>query len=190
MTSFVSKLSAICVKKDLINAEDAPWFEYGIETRITTAACLIPFTLLAMKLSDIPTTLAFLATFKLLRARTSGYHANSTLECILVSLVMELFFLGVFLPHLSTIVFYISISVSFTIIFFLAPFAHPNMNFSKKEVCALRTCARRSVTLTTLFALLCYRFNFTTIAKGITTGTAMASFMLCLAYFIDWRKSI
>lgn len=37
MTSFVSKLSAICVKKNLIDEENVPWFEYGVETRIMTA---------------------------------------------------------------------------------------------------------------------------------------------------------
>lgn len=37
MTPFISKLSAICVKKKLIDPEDAPLFEYGIEARITTA---------------------------------------------------------------------------------------------------------------------------------------------------------
>ena len=66
MTSFISKLSAICVKKNLIDSEDVPWFEYGIEIRITTAISMVPFMLLAVRLSDIPTALAFLAVFKFL----------------------------------------------------------------------------------------------------------------------------
>lgn len=67
MTPFISKLSAICIKKKLIEPEDVPWFEYGVETRIATAISMIPFTLLAVRLSDIPTALAFLAIFKFLK---------------------------------------------------------------------------------------------------------------------------
>lgn len=189
MNSFISIISTACVKHDLIDSEDVPWFEYGIETRITTIISLIPFTLLAMKLSDLPTTLAFLAAFIFLRACISGYHANSVLGCISVSLILELFFFCVFLQHLNTAFFYISNGVSLTAIYFLAPFVHPNMNFSKEEILSLHCSTKRRVTLTTFLALACYRISFTAIAKGITTGTAMAAFMLCLAYFINWRKS-
>ena len=45
------------------------------------------------------------------------------------------------------------------------------------------------IMLTTLLVLACNFLNFAAVAKGLTTGTAMAAFMLCLAYFIEWRKS-
>lgn len=189
MTPFISKLSAICIKKKLIEPEDVPWFEYGVETRIATAISMIPFTLLAVRLSDIPTALAFLAIFKFLRARTSGYHANSVLGCISVSLILEFLFLGVFLQQLNLVIFYISNGVSLTLIFLLAPFIHPNMNLSEEEILALRYSARRRVMLTILLVLACNFLNFAAVAKGLTTGTAMAAFMLCLAYFFEWRKS-
>ena len=104
MTYFISKLSAICVKKDLVDSEDVPWLEYGIETRITTAITMVPFMLLAVRLSDLPTALAFLVAFKFLRARTSGYHANSVLGCISVSFILEFLFLGVFLQQLNLVI--------------------------------------------------------------------------------------
>lgn len=189
MTYFISKLSAICVKKDLVDSEDVPWLEYGIETRITTAITMVPFMLLAVRLSDLPTALAFLVAFKFLRTRTSGYHANSVLGCISVSFILEFLFMGVFLQQLNLVIFYISNGVSLTLIFLLAPFIHPNMNFSEEEILALRYSARRRVMLTTLLVLACNFLNFAAVAKGLTTGTAMAAFMLCLAYFIEWRKS-
>ena len=108
-----------------------PWLEYGIETRITAIIGLVPFTILAIKLSDIPTTLAFLATFNFLRKRVGGYHANSVLGCMLLSLFLEVLFLGAFLPKLNMVVFFISNGVSLAIIYFMAPYVHPNMNFSK-----------------------------------------------------------
>lgn len=190
MTSFVSKLSAICVKKNLIDEENVPWFEYGVVTRIMTAISMVPSTLIAVRLSNIPTALTFLASFKFLRARTSGYHANSALGCISISLILELLFFGIFLRHLNPATLYVSNGVSFLVIFFLAPFVHPNMNFSEKEVLALRYSAKRRAMLTTLLAPVCDYLNFTAVAKGLTTGTAMAAFMLCLAYIIEWRKTI
>lgn len=189
MTSLVSKLSAICVRSNLIEAKDVPWFEYGIKTRITTLTVLIPFALLAVKLVGIPTTLAFLASFQFLRTRVSGYHANSVLGCISVSLILELFFLGVFLQHLNTAAVCISNGINFAVIALFAPFIHPNMDFSGEEIQALRHSAKRRAALTTFLAFACYGLNFTAVAKGLTTGAAMAASMLCLAYFIDWRKS-
>lgn len=184
MTSFISKLSAICVENNIINEADVPWLEYGIETRITAIIGLVPFTILAIKLSDIPTTLAFLATFNFLRKRVGGYHANSVLGCMLLSLFLEVLFLGAFLPKLNMVVFFISNGVSLAIIYFMAPYVHPNMNFSKDEIYALHNSAKRRVMQITVFTLACYFFNFSSIAKGLTAGTAMTAFMLCLAYFL------
>lgn len=189
MTSFVSELSTACVQKGLIDSENVPWFEYGIKVRITTIVSLIPFALLAIKLSDIPTTLAFLAAFKSLRTCAGGYHANSVLGCIVVSLILELFFLGVFLRWLNPVTFYISSAVSTVVIYFLSPFVPPNMNASKEEIGALRSCAKRKAVGITVIAIACYHFHFNTIAEGLTTGTTMVAFMLCLAYFIEWRNS-
>lgn len=59
MTPFISKLSAICIKKKLIEPEDVPWFEYGVETRIATAISMIPFTLLAVRLVYLQEQLGF-----------------------------------------------------------------------------------------------------------------------------------
>ena len=63
------------------------------------------------------------------------------------------------------------------------------MNFSEEEILALRYSSKKRIMLTTLLALMCDFLNYTAVARGLTTGTAMAAFMLCLAYYIDWRKS-
>lgn len=188
MRPLISKLTVLCVRNNLINIEDVPWFEYSIETRVTAIISLVPFIILAIILSDTPTTVAFLTAFELLRKRTGGYHANSILGCTFISLILEILFLGTFLPQLTTAFLFLSNGVSLAIIIFLAPFSHLNMNLSEEEIHSLRNSARRRAILVTVVAFLFCCFDFTSISKGLTTGTAMTAFMLCLAYFIDWRK--
>ena len=42
MQKLVNKVANYCVNKELIRAEDIPWFVYGLESRIPTFSACLP----------------------------------------------------------------------------------------------------------------------------------------------------
>lgn len=189
MELIVSKITGYCIKNNIITVENEAWLKYGIEKRLSTFIGTIPFTILAIYLTNIPAALSFLVAFKLLRQKISGYHSKTVLGCMCVSLLFELLFLGVIYQCLDLEASMGVDIICCMIVFSLAPYDHPNMNFSEEEILVLRQNARKAVLMLSILTLICYCNTLSSIAKGLTTGIAMAAFMLCLAYYIDWRNN-
>lgn len=188
MDALIEKIVSYCIQNNVILASDEAWFRYGIEKRLTSVLCMIPLVALAVFLSNIPTAVSFYVSFLLLRERTSGYHAKTPIGCLCTSVAMELlFFLGIY-PYLGTVLIITISSLSTVVIFFLAPYAHPNMRFAREELLALRF-AGRTTALIFLVATMIFQFlGLHSVPKGLTIGITMTAFALCLAYFINWRE--
>ncbi len=181
------KIVSYCMQHNVISASDEAWFRYGIKKRLTSVLCMIPLVALAVFLSDIPTAVSFYASFLLLRERTSGYHARTPTGCLSTSVLMELlFFLGMY-PHLDTVLIIVSSGLSTVVIFFLAPYAHPNMCFAHEELLALRFAGRTTALIFLVATMVCQFSGLHSVSKGLAIGITMTAFALCLAYFIDWR---
>lgn len=190
MVSISNAISAYCVQHKIIDPNDEIWLRYGIEKRLSTAVILFPFLILSIVLTDLSSGLSFLLAFKQIRGNASGYHSSTVLHCFLVSLVLELLFLIGLYPKLSVENTTICNLINCLVIFTLAPYNHPNMGLSQKEISALRHESQRAVVLLSIISTTSSILGLLPIAKGISTGVTMASFSLCLAYINDWRKKI
>ena len=188
MNNLSHAICAYCIQHTIIDPKDEAWLRYGIEKRLSTAVIMFPFFILSLVLSDLPSTLSFLIAYKLLRGKASGYHANTVTGCLVISLSLEFLFLAGLYPSLS---FKIALACNFfscIAIFILAPYDHPNMGLEFEEKQALQRSSKISVLSLSVLSIACYTFGFISIAKGLSTGVAMAAFSLCLAYINDWRK--
>lgn len=178
----IGEIIELCLRKGIITEEQVPWFRYGLEKRIYTVIGLIPFVIIAILLTNLATALSFIGAFYALRSRTSGYHAPTLGRCMLISLAAELLFLLVLYPCLTLTCAVIVSAICVVFILIAAPYNHPNMHLSKEEIYALKhSVRRRSIVLLVLICILSYA-QLADIAKGLTTGIAMAAGMLCLAY--------
>lgn len=189
MEKVTDAITAYCMDRGIIDPADELWFHYGLEKRIMSTLCMTLMTVLAAFLSNIPTAIAYLIGYQLLRERTSGYHAKTPAKCLCLSVLMELLFLGGLYPRLCFAVIVFCNVLSVIGIFFLAPYNHPNMHLSEKEVLALRFSGRILATTMILIAVLCWVAGLRSIACGLTIAVTMTAFLLCAAYFFDWRKS-
>lgn len=177
--SFVGK----CIQKEYVSADEAQWLRYALEKRITSLTAFVPLLIIGLLIADPATVLAFIITFCSLRTRTNGYHAKSVGGCLLYSIFVELFFLKV-LPTLwnDTIAFAVLLT-STIIIWFLAPYNHPNMNLSAIEIAACaRSAKRRLSTFVFLLSILCI-LQQEQLAEGILLGIAMTALTLALTCF-------
>lgn len=178
----IDSLVGACIQKGYVTQEKAPWLRYALERRITT---LVTFTLLliiGLLITDPATLLAFFISFCSLRSRTNGFHARSFGRCFLDSLLGEVFYLGA-LPMLwnDTIAF-AALIVSIMIIWVLAPYNHPSMDLSPKEVIACARSAKFRLSVLVFALSVLHVLKQEQLAKGGMLGVAMTASTLAMAY--------
>lgn len=184
MPTMIDTLVNYCVINGYVSEQQAPWLKYGLQKRIIGLIVAIPFILLGILVSNIPLTITYYSCFRFLRCRTNGLHAKTVLGCFLASIICVVFFLGLIAPALNFWITYILLAGSSAVIFFLAPYKHPNLELSKIEI---SVCARSSKfrLCTMLFAYLVMTFfKFHCIAKGIVLSIVTTAVMLVLAYIL------
>lgn len=189
MEAIVEKLVSYCITNGYVDSSNEDWLRYGIEVRLVTLYVLIPFFILACFLVGPLCAIPFFASFFYLKRFTSGYHAKSPHGCLLISLLLEVFFLVIIYPMLNSVGILLFDFLCFVSIYFLAPYNHPGLHLTSEERNALVCASRRTTIILILGDLICTYGGLASIAKGIASGIAMAAFSLCLAYIADWRKT-
>lgn len=185
----IKKLSQHCVSAGIISEEKIIWFQYSIERRLTTILVGCPFFILALVISNFWTSIAFFYSFYILRCRINGFHSNTLFGCLIISLLCETFFLTFFYNLLSPYLV-LSINVINTVIvYWLAPYKSTAFPLTSNELKAITKSSRiRVITLSIVACILSF-FGIDELAEGITTGTAMAVFLLGLAYILNGGKT-
>lgn len=189
MDLLVNKLVAYCISNHYVDSKQEEWLRYGFEMRLSTLLVLIPFIVLACVLTNLSCAASFFISFFYLKRFTSGYHAKSPYICLLVSLLIELFFLCVYCPLLDYRRAILADAFCVIGIFKMAPYNHPNIHLTPEEQAILQYTSRRSVILLSIGSILCFEVELSNIAVGITTGMSMAVALLSLAYISDWRNT-
>lgn len=178
----IDSFVGLCIQKEYVSQDEVPWLRYALERRIVSLTAFVVLLIIGLLITTPATLLAFLITFCALRSRTNGYHAKSVGGCLCYSILGEVFFLRV-LPNVWNDVFaLVALAVSIILIWFFAPYNHPNMDLSPKEViaCAKGAKCRLSMLVFTLSEL--YVRKQEQLAKGIILGIVMTASTLAMAY--------
>ena len=130
---------------------------------------------------------AFLVAFFWLRSRTNGYHAKSVAACTFGSVVWEIFFLKV-LPVRITVFALVSFSVSIFIIWFCAPYNHPDMGMSLEEVIACAKSAKVRLSMLVFSFCILNIWGLKQVAEGILLGIVMTAATLVMGYCLQKDK--
>ena len=178
----IDSFTKMCVDNGFIAHEQAPWLHYGIEKRVTTLLISIPMIIVGSLISSPSMAVSFYISFYLLRSRTDGFHAKSIGGCFVLSMLTEIFFLGI-LPRIwNEAVATALLFVSIISIYFLAPYNHPNMDLSPEELVECAKSAKRRILALTLSQIVMYILNFNGLATGILLGIVMVAVTLTFAY--------
>lgn len=121
MDRLVQKITDYCVVHNIVTADQAPWFRYGIAKRLSTLLVSIPLFAIAIFLTSFEASAVYYLSFALIRRRTNGYHARSWLNCLFVSMAIVALFLGIIYPILTPIVSFWIGTACIILVFILAP---------------------------------------------------------------------
>lgn len=182
MHAYVQRFTDRCIRAGIVRSEDAAWFTYGVERRLSTLFVAIPFFALAVILTNLLSALFFYAGFFLLRRMTNGYHAKTVTGCLVTSVIAEVMLCVAIYPFLNIWVMLPLCGICAVLIFCLAPYLHKNLPLDKAQIAYCRKHARiRSIIIFAAVAVSAL-MKLTDIARGLTLGIAMASGMLCVPY--------
>lgn len=185
--TIVQNLVDCCYERGLVDEKHIPALRYYLEKRISNLLTAIPFFAAGLLISTPKTAISFFLGFCVLRKRTSGCHAKTWQGCLLASLIAILFFLGVLGKFLPPVAMYTALTISIAIVFFLAPFNHPKLHLSDKEIqyCAVESKIRLAIL--SLAIILAVVFKEEQIASGGALSIILTATSLVLAYYQKWR---
>lgn len=184
----VEQLVEHCVKRGYVSEQQAPWLSYALKKHMSSLLASLPILILASYLTTPITACFFYFSFCWLRSRTNGIHAKTFLGCLVASLLSVFVFMGLLYQLLTDPVIVILVLGSVVIIWFFAPFNHPNMHLTKEEKLACATSAKQRVVLLLSVALVLRALNLREASIGIILGMAMAAVLLALAYLFKGKE--
>ena len=178
----IDSFTNMCIDNGYITQEQAPWLRYGIVKRVTTLLISVPMIVMGSLISSPSMAVSFYISFYFLRSRTNGFHAKSFGGCFILSILTEIFFLGI-LPRIwnETVVIAL-LGFSIVSILFFAPYNHPNMNLSSEELTECARSAKRRLFALILFLIVMHVLQFNRLAAGGVLGIVMVAVTLTFAY--------
>ena len=91
----IDSFTNVWIDHGYITQEEAPWLHYGIEKRVITFIISIPMLIIGSLVASPAMAISFYISFYLLRSRANGFYAKSLGGCVVLSLLIEVFFLGI-----------------------------------------------------------------------------------------------
>ena len=172
----------MCIQKKYVTQDNAPWLRYALEKRIGSLVAFTPLLILGLLITNPSTVISFLFSFSLLRTRTNGFHAKTIGKCIVYSILEEIFFLKVLPMTWNNMIASVALAISIMLIWTLAPYNHPNMDLSLKEVTACAKSAKWRLGILVCFLTMLYESGQNQLALGILLGIVMTASTLVVAY--------
>lgn len=178
----VEQLVQCCIKRGYISEKQAPWLCYALKKHMGSLVASLPILILASYLATPVVACFFYYSFCWLRSRTNGIHAKTFRGCIVASVLCVFIFMGLMYRLITVPIMLVLLLLSTVIIWFFAPFNHPNMHLTNSEKVACMNSARCRLVLLLLGALILQILNKHEAATGIILGVTMAAFLLASAY--------
>lgn len=178
-------VASFFVRKKYISDKLYDWCVYAVERRIQKLLVLIAILIIAGFTHTVLESLIFYVGFILFRKRMGGYHASSSMRCLVISVLLIQAGVKGFQPILEPYAHFWGICfgiIVISIVLFVPPANHPNMHMTPEEVQA--NWARAKSTLVPLVAVLMAGLFWAPSAHWVFSGlisVTMAAFMLAFA---------
>lgn len=137
MEKIAEKLTCWFFSKGIIQEDQIQWCHYMIVHRTMNLVSLIWLVPVGSLVSEWYTSLAFVLSYRLLRSRTGGYHARTSLGCLCIATSLQLSILSV-IPYIASPIYLIpALVVCSLVIVFFSPENSNSIHLSPAEIKAL-----------------------------------------------------
>lgn len=187
-----NRIASFFVEKNIICAEQAPIYAYGVELILATILNTVVILSIGIFMGRFLETVLFLLTFAVIRSFAGGYHADTHLKCLLILVAVFLvnMLLLSLIPEKYILVVTISVALAgLLLIFFYAPVDHENKKFDEGEGHKYKIKSRAFALVFTLVACTGQLFFVnSTLFLCISIGLITAAISTAAAIKIKKRK--
>lgn len=128
------KITESLIRIGVIHPSDREIYRYGFQQGLLLLLNLLSALIIAVVMGMVKETLVFLGAFIPLRSFAGGFHLNSKIQCYVMSMiVIVLVLLAIKSELISFGCYYLLISISHIIIFFLSPVEDVNKRLDELE---------------------------------------------------------
>lgn len=128
-----SKILQGMLKNQFIEEEDLEIYEYGLQIMFLKLIHTCSIFIIGLLLGIAKEITIFMICYSLLRTYTGGFHAKTSLRCILISFMMVLF-IWITLYQISDVIMYVGNIISTTIILLNSPVISDGVFAEKVEI--------------------------------------------------------
>ncbi len=142
------KVAHLFIKNKIIENDDQEIYAYSFEILIATIINFVAIILLATITKSIVATIFYLLGFLPLRAISGGFHAKTHFRCFIILLISYILFILIIKTinsHFMTNDTYISMVVSFFLVFILSPVEDKNKPLTDIEREKFKKTSRLSI---------------------------------------------
>jgi accessory gene regulator B len=135
---------------------------YGLEVLMSNSVNLLVMLLIGLISNNLLETIIYLTCFCSIRVQAGGYHANSYLSCLLSSIFMYCFIVGIN-PYINKeyyMLLIITAVISYVIILRMSPILNGKRTFSMEEIKGAKKKVLLILVTELLVTIVLYHFNF------------------------------
>ena len=171
------KIAYFFYNKGLLPQGELEWAIYTIERRVLSMLFTPCILMIGSILSSFSTTLTFYISFVFLRHKVGGYHAETSMGCFFLSILVTAFASCFVIPlAMKKIEFFVLLLFSCFIVFAMKPANHPNMKMSEDESAENHKRAKfRVMTEANIAVILFYRPTARILGAAVLVGIFFAA---------------
>ena len=176
-----SKLVDQLITKEIISAEDADLYLYGLSNGVLLIFNLITMFAIGLLFNRLAEIAVFLVSYAPLRHYCGGYHAKTAPRCYFISIVITLLVIAA-PDHVnwSKELCLSVVLVSAVIIGILAPVADINKPLDPDETRVFKRMARSILIVEIFVFIMVFTFDFTTFYYSMSLAFMVMAIMLVL----------
>lgn len=177
ISMWASKITALLIRKGVINESQAEIYTYGYECDIATALQLLLLGIIGIILDCLIPLFVFTVFFSNTKKRIGGWHAKNHTTCFIMSTCFSVVPVKV-CGSLPEAICFLFLTVSTIIILLLAPIPHENNPKTLHELAQGRKIAVKTLCLFIALTLLLYVTGYRVLAVQGSCGLMSASVTL------------
>lgn len=185
MEQIAGRMTQWLLKRNYIEPEKAEWCHYMLIRNMMSILSLCLLLPVSAAIVGAWGAVFYTATFRLLRQRTGGYHARTPSGCLLVSLVLQIFFSFLAAETKEVPVSAAVLLLSEVSIFLSGPANHPELHLSAKELEAVKPGMYTRQFLVIFAYAVALLVHQVMIASCIALATFAAAVLLAVAHVGD-----
>lgn len=182
LNRIANRIAILLENNGIIEMKNIEAYAYGLELFLMKAGLYLVVLCLSLIAHSLIISLIFVIAYISLRQYTGGFHCQSALRCIVVSLLMFSIMVVIYKTNLQLLfdILFLMSGLGVILIILLSPIGSPNKPLSPMEACRYRRISIILSVFLFLVSAVCFAFHIVEVYYPISYALLADSILLLL----------